>query len=185
MKATDLPISYNAVDILERNLATRANKIALLTPDREMTFGQVSHEANQIGNALKQLDVRAGETVAILALDGAEWVAAYFGILKIGGVAAGVNTLLKPHEHAFILKDCRARVLFVSKMLFPNLEQIRDQMPYVKHIIVIGGDSSSQLGAARVVPYSEFIKGQSSELETAPTHRDDWATLNYSSGSTG
>lgn len=180
MKAADLPIIYNAVDILERNLSKRADKIALVSPEREMTFGQVSLEANQVGNALKGLDVRPGETVAILAHDVPEWVTVYFGIIKIGAIAGGVNTLLTPREHAFILNDCRARVLIVSKTLLPSIDQVLDQLPYLKHIIVIGGE-----GGKNAIAYSDLIKGSSTELDPAKTHRDDWATLNYSSGSTG
>ena len=35
MRADDLPLNYNAVDILERNLAAWADKVALYTPDRD------------------------------------------------------------------------------------------------------------------------------------------------------
>ena len=35
MRAADLPRYYNAVDILERNLAERADKIALYSLDRK------------------------------------------------------------------------------------------------------------------------------------------------------
>src|SRR5260221_2609038 len=111
MKASDLPLQYNAVDILEHNLAQRANKTALVTADREMTFQQVSHEANQVGNALQKLGVRMGECVALLALDSAEWVTSFFGTIKIGAVHLGLNTLLKAHEFDYILRDSRARVL--------------------------------------------------------------------------
>ena len=52
MRAADLPLYYNAVDILERNLPARANKVALYSNERELTFGQVAQEANQVGNAV-------------------------------------------------------------------------------------------------------------------------------------
>lgn len=42
MRAADLPLMYNAVDILERNLPDRADKTALLSDNRSLTFGQVS-----------------------------------------------------------------------------------------------------------------------------------------------
>jgi benzoate-CoA ligase family protein len=180
MSASDLPLYYNAVDILERNLSARANKPALLTPDRALTFQQVSDEVNQVGNALKKLDVRMGETVAIISVDCAEWVTMYFGAIKIGAIAGGVNNLLKPHEHAYILRDSRARVLVIHKAHLAALDSIRDQMESVKHVIVIGGE-----GGKGELPYSELIRGESTTLDPAPTHRDDFATLNYSSGTTG
>ena len=62
MRAADLPLYYNAVDILERNLEARAEKVALYSAERQMTFREVAEEANQVGNALKWLGVRFGES---------------------------------------------------------------------------------------------------------------------------
>jgi benzoate-CoA ligase family protein len=181
MKAADLPLYYNAVDILERNLATRADKVALLSDTRkEMTFREISNEANQVGNALKKLGARFGDYVAILALDCPEWVATFFGTLKIGAVAVGINTLLKPHEYAYILRDARARILVISEALLPAFDAIRVEQPFVEHVIVIGNAKHAGDRA-----YRDWIAQESTALETAPTHRDDFCSLNYSSGTTG
>src|SRR5262245_44196274 len=126
MRAADLPLYYNAVDILERNLPARANKVALLSQEREMTFQEVAQEANQVGNALKKLGVRMGDFVGILSLDVPEWVTAFFGIFKVGGIAIGMNTLLKPNEYDYILRDSRARVLIVHEALLNGIEEIRE-----------------------------------------------------------
>ena len=109
MKATDLPLFYNAVDILERNLPHRADKVALYSRERNMTFQAISDEVNQVGNALKKLGVRMGDYVGILALDCPDWVAAFFGAVKIGAIAVGMNTLLTSAEYEYILRDSRAR----------------------------------------------------------------------------
>ena len=89
MNSTDLPVYYNVVDILEHNLAARADKVALYSVERTMTFREVQDEVNQVGNALKSLGIRFGETVAILAPDSAEWVTTFFGVMKIGAIALG------------------------------------------------------------------------------------------------
>lgn len=180
MRAADLPLYYNAVEILEHNLAERANKTALYSLEREMTFQEVANEVNQVGNALKKLGVRIGDYVGILALDVPEWATCFFGTVKIGGIAIGMNTLLKPHEYAYMLRDSRARVLIVHQALLPSIEEIRDEATFLEHVIVIGqpereGDTA----------YTDWISGESTALEAAETHRDDFCSLNYSSGTTG
>ncbi len=187
MRASDLPLSYNAVHILEHNLKERAQKIALYSNERNLTFQQCSDEVNRVGNALQKLGVHFGESVAILNLDNAEWAISYFACLKIGAVAVGMNTLLKPHEHAYILNDSRARVLIVHASLLPAIDAVREQLLFLKHVVVVGGDSSTLLRSARndTVHYEDWIANESTELETAPTHRDDFCSLNYSSGTTG
>ena len=92
MRASDLPLHYNAVDILERNLPGRADKIALFSTERTCTFGEVAGEANRVGNALRGLGIGMGDVVGILAPDSAEWVTSFFGITKIGAIALGSAT---------------------------------------------------------------------------------------------
>jgi benzoate-CoA ligase family protein len=122
-----------------------------------------------------------GESVAILNLDNAEWALGYFAILKIGAVAVGMNTLLKPHEQAYILNDARPRVLIVHASLLPVIDTMRGEIPSVEHVIVVGGEGTRE-GDIR---YADWIANESTALDPAPTHRDDFCALNYSSGTTG
>lgn len=178
MKASDLPLYYNAIDILERNLPERAEKNALFSAERQMTFGEVAREANQVGNALQKLDVRVGDCVALLAPDAAEWVTAFFGIIKIGAVALGINTLLKPYEFDYILRDSRARVLIVHESLLAGIDEIRAKQSYLEHVIVIGA-------AGKDTSFAGWIRDEPDQLAAAQTHREDFCMLNYSSGTTG
>ena len=181
MRAADLPLDYNAIQILEHNLAPRSEKVALYSRERTMTFRQVAAEVNQVGNALRRLDVRPGESVGILCLDTPEWVTSFFGSIKIGAVAVSLNTLLKPHEHAFVLRDARVRTLVVHESLLAAIEPVRDELECLRQVIVVG-----PCGARREDrSYGDWIAGESTSLEAARTHRDDICTLNYSSGTTG
>lgn len=180
MKASDLPLYYNAVDILERNLPERANKTALYSDERNLTFQEVANEVNQVGNALKKLGVRIGDYVGILLLDGPAWVTSFFGTVKIGAIAIGMNTLLKGYEYDYILRDSRARVLIVHEKLLPVLDEIRGQQQFLEHVVVIG-----QAQHKDDLSYQDWISGAPTHLAAAPTHRDDFCSLNYSSGTTG
>jgi len=180
MRAADLPLHYNACDILDHNLPARAGQVALLSAERTLTFAEAAAAANQVGHALRRLQVRPGETVALLALDSAEWVVSYFGILKIGAVALSLNTLLKPHDHAYVLADARVRVLIVHQALLAAVEPIRDTLPGLEHVIVIGGG-----GRSGDLVFADWVAGEPTALEPARTHREDFCCLNYSSGTTG
>ncbi len=180
MCAADLPLSYNAVDILEHNLEARADKVALFSPDRELTFREVSQGANRVGNALTHLGIGFGDVVGILTLDSAEWVTSFFGTLKVGAISLGMNTLLTPREFAHILRDSRVRVLIVHEMLLQGIEQVRDEAPTLEHVIVIG-----QPKRASDPSFENWIRGEPAALDTTETHREDLAMLNYSSGTTG
>lgn len=183
MRATDLPLYYNAAAILENNLSERAQKPGLFSLERNLTFAQVNRESNQVANALQQLDVHFGETVAIFCLDQPEWVISFFGALKIGGIAAGLNTLMTSSELDYILRDCRARVLIMHWSLWGTFAPIVAAQPHLEHVVVVGGNGQAHL--ENTISYDRWIEEQAFEFETVQTHREDLATLNYSSGTTG
>jgi benzoate-CoA ligase family protein len=115
-----------------------------------------------------------------MCLDQPEWVTSFFGIVKAGGVAVSINTMATPSDCAYILRDCRARVLIVQASLLPTIEGIRDALPFLDHVVVVGQPArGSDLG------YAGLIGDQPTDLAAAPTHRDDPCMLNYSSGTTG
>ncbi len=180
MKAADLPTDYNMSEILERNLKHRADKTALLSEHGSLTFREVSDQVNQVGNALTRLGVRFGECVAILCPDRPEWVTTFFATAKIGGVALGMNTLLATEEYDYILKDARVRVLVVDDSLLALVEPILSNHTILTKVIVIGDNEG-----ANYTTFTDWMDGEDTKLEPEQTHRDDFCSLHYSSGTTG
>jgi benzoate-CoA ligase family protein len=177
-RSASLPLRYNAVEILEHNLASRPDRVALVTPQGSATFREMSEEVNRLGNALLDLGVRPGERVGVLCPDSREWAAAFFACLKIGAVAIGMNTLLKPEEHAHMLRDASARVLIVHT-LFAAATLDALGAGSVPLTVVVGEPVA---GTHR---YADLVAASSPHLDAADTHRDDSGSLNYSSGTTG
>ena len=180
MKAADLPLYYNMCEILEHNLETRANKIALYSNDGSLTFGEVSRQVNQIGNALLRSGAQFGDCVAILCPDRPEWVSSFFAVAKIGGIALAMNTLLKPEEYDYILGDSRARVLMVHESLLDVIAPTFKNNKSLEHIIVIGDERGTNYPT-----FDDWIVGEADTLDAERTHRDDFCSLHYSSGTTG
>ena len=133
-----------------------------------------------MGHALKKWDVRVGDCVGILAPDCAEWVTTFFGIAKIGATALGMNTLLKPDEYDYILQDSRVRVIVVHESLLAAIEPIRDRHHTLKQVVVIGQPERSTDQS-----FAAWISREPTTLDAEPTHRDDFCSLHYSSGTTG
>ena len=183
MQSTDLPLYYNAIDILERNLSARRDKIALYSLAQCLTFQQVADQVNQVGNALQRSGVRLGDLVGILAPDSAEWVTTVFAPLKVGGIAVCMNTFLQSDEYDYILRDCRMRILIVHESLVAKIAPIRDQHPTLAQVIVIG--QAPSISECIQPCFQQWIANEPTTLPAVATHRDDFCTLHYSSGTTG
>jgi len=180
MKAADLPLHYNMCEILEHNLAHRADKTAIVSDRAEMSFRAVSDQVNQVGHALLRAGVGFGGCVGILCPDRVEWVTTFFAAGKIGGIALGMNTMLKTEEYDYILGDARVAVLVVHESLLDVIAPVLGNHATLKQVVVIGDDV-----AEGQTTFDEWIAGEPTELAPARTHRDDFCSLHYSSGTTG
>jgi benzoate-CoA ligase family protein len=177
-----LPDEFNAATyFIDRHMDEgRREKIAIECGDTRVTFGQLYTRVNQFGNALKRLAVRIEERVLLLLLDTPDFAVSFFGAIKIGAVPVPVNTLLKPDDYKYLLNNSRARVAIVSESLLPLIQSIRrDELRYLETVVVVGEASPG------TVSVDHLLKNSSSDLEPAPTRKDDAAFWLYSSGSTG
>ena len=173
----------NVSAILENNLvAGRANKIALYDGNETWTYGVLVERANRMGNALKQLDVRANERILLLLPDSAAFSICFFGATKVGAVPVPVNTMLTSSDYEYLLKDSDARVLVVHHTLYYLIEPIRANCKALKHVLLIGAKGRPIDGT---LGWEDCLEGESAELETVDRASHDMAFWLYSSGSTG
>src|SRR2546423_1036426 len=105
--------------------------------------------------------------------------AVFWGARRAGLAPLPVNTLLPTADYEYLLRDSRARVLVVSSALLPKLEPAIRGQPFLQSVVVSGGAAPGH------VALDELLAQARSDLDPAPTTRDDVAFWLYSSGSTG
>src|SRR4030081_1918195 len=172
---------YNAVTwLLDRNVDEgRGEKLAFTDTVSELTYGELQKQSCRVANMLRRLGVRREERVAMIMLDTVDFPAVFLGAIRAGIVPVPLNTLLTSDQYAYVLADCRARVLFISEALLPVVKEMLGRMPDLDHVIVAGKDGH---GYNKL---SDEIAGESESFVTAATHADEPAFWLYSSGSTG
>jgi len=186
MSVADLPERLNAaaalVDVHIRE--GRSAKPAILCAERTITYADLHEGVNRLGNALKELDVRMEERVAILLPDSPEFAFAFFGAMKIGAVAVPLNTLLTPRDYEYLLNDCRARVLIIHSTLLDHTAPVRGNLRYLEHVIVsVGTGHAAPLHGH--LSLQGLMQNASASLDAVNTSKDDAAFWLYSSGTTG
>lgn len=144
-----------------------------------LTYRQVQELVNRTGNALRSLGVDLEDRVMMIMLDTPAFIATFFGAIKIGAIPVPVNTMLTPKEYEYMLNDSRAKVLVVNEELAKFLDEVRPNLKYLKHVIVLGEPKGDQLS------YDELVKSASPELEPVELSKDDFCFWLYSSGTTG
>jgi acyl-coenzyme A synthetase/AMP-(fatty) acid ligase len=181
-EALGVPEMFNAAThFVDRHVAEgRGSHVAIEYGEARITYGEVREHVNRCGHALRAAGVRPEDRVLLLLLDGPEFVYSFFGAIKIGAVPVPLNTLWKPADYQYVIRDSRAAVLIVSAELLAGIERIpAADRRALRHIIVVGG------AAVNHVAFDAFESHGSAELDGEPTSRDAPAFWLYSSGSTG
>lgn len=173
--------SYNAVSwLLDRNVDEgRGTKLAFTDTVSELTYRGLQQQSCRVANLLRRLGVRREERVAMIMLDTVDFPAVFLGAIRAGIVPVPLNTLLTSDQYAYVLADCRARVLFVSEALLPVVKDMVGRMPDLEHVVVSGKESHGH------TKLSDELADESDSFATVATHPDEPAFWLYSSGSTG
>jgi len=177
-----IPEQFNAASyFVDRHVAEgRGNNVAIECGERRVSYRELQEQVNRVANSLRALGVRIEERVAILLPDSPEFLYVFFAAIKLGAVAVPLNTYLQSPDCEYLLKDSRARVLFVHWTLLPLVTAIpKDRLTYMEKLVVVGGDRNE------CVSFEYLIECCSPKFEPAPTSKDDAAFWLYSSGSTG
>jgi long-chain acyl-CoA synthetase len=161
----------NLGDLVDRSRdLDREAVIDLVDPGhpRHYTHRQIDRLANGVARALIDCGTARGSHVAIVSFNRAEYVIAYFGIMRAGCIAVPVNIKLPRDTIDYVMDDAAIALAFVDAA---NRPLVRDGIP------VIDFDDTGPNGFAAVIEPGDF-----DSVEAAP---DEVGQMLYTSGSTG
>jgi 4-hydroxybenzoate-CoA ligase len=167
---------------VDRNAAgDNADHSAFIEADTgiAISYRDLGVETGRMAGLFQRFDIRPEERVALLSLDEIAFPVIFWGSLQAGVIPVCLNTLLSTDVYSTILKDCRARALFVSAALYPTIEPLLPDHPYIRDVFVIGGETP----AGRFNFADELAASEPGG--TMHVSGDDFAFWLYSSGSTG
>jgi benzoate-CoA ligase family protein len=173
---TDDPAHLNIADFFldARVREGRGDRTALLTDAGRLSYREVQALANRYANVLSSAGVAPEQRVIIALPDGPAYVAALFGVLKIGAVVVMVNPELKPDAIEYFFAYSRAAVALIAAERADAFRAAAGRAAHAPALLVVGGsDWQSRLDAAPET------------CRTFPTHRDDAAIWLFSGGTTG
>src|SRR6202034_2627622 len=140
--------------VMLRESARRAPaKTAVILGEARLSYAQLDELSDKLAANLTAAGVAIGDRVGLQLPNIPEFVIAYFGILKAGGVVVPMNVLLKAGEIEFQLRDSGAVTLITHGGVLADAAGAADAAG-VAPLYVVG---QAAPGRAAGVPFERLL----------------------------
>src|SRR5439155_9927301 len=119
------------------------DKPALVMGERTVTFREVDQLSDQLAVALAKRGVQPGDRVTIFMPNCIEFVIAFYGTIKVGGVVNPINAQSKEREVRFQVGDAGATAVLYHAVLAPVVDAVRSELKAVRAFAVAGDAAPS------------------------------------------
>jgi O-succinylbenzoate-CoA ligase len=164
------------------SLSPRLEGLVEVELGRRFTFAELNARANQTANTLLALGVRPGDRVALLLMNGAEFIESFFAVAKIGAIVVPLNWRLVADELAFILKDSGATVLVYGGEFRAPVAELEPRGTAVRAWLHVGGDDTRDAFARS---YAALQSDAPADEPAIGADGADDLYIMYTSGTTG
>ncbi|MBN1220357.1 MAG: long-chain fatty acid--CoA ligase [Anaerolineae bacterium] len=171
----------------------------------KMTYPQLDMLVDRFAAGLQQLGLQKGDRVAIYMPNCPQYVIAYYGTLRAGGIVVPSNPLNVAREVEQQVNNAEATYAVVLSLLYPNVRQVRANTS-LKHVIVTNikeyfpgllktlftvakekkdGHRVDISGDSNTTWFQEFLSSAPAKPQPVEITPDDTAVLMYTGGTTG
>jgi acetyl-CoA synthetase len=165
-----------------------ANKLALDWEDyqgtqKRFTFDDLRILSNTIAHFLSELGMLPGERVCLFMDRVPELYIGFLGVLKTGAVAQPLFSVFGDESLFVRLQNANTSAIITQKKHLPKVRKIREQLPNLRHIIVV--DAGESVLQPREVSFQMDQARRIEEVKVYPTTAESPSVLHYTSGTTG
>lgn len=161
---------------------------AASTPDKpfirmmagEWSYRQIDDASDRFAAAMSARGIAKGMNVSLMLPNCIEFVVCWFGLAKLGSVAAPVNTAFRGLALRMAIDLVESHLLIVHASLLDALLEVREGLAGVNDVIVVGADRPA-IGAS----YDEVLNSAGTAYPEPALHFSDLCLLLYTSGTTG
>ena len=170
-----------------------------------ISYREMNEQSNAMAAALVEMGVKKGDRVGIFMPNLPQFVAAFFGILKAGGVVVAVNPTYPVEEVLTPVNDAGIEVMFTLTRFYNTLKEVRkksglkkiivsnlkEALPPVTRVLYTllreqkGGDRLHELESSDVWMQDLLKKHAGAPKPNIDIQPDDTALFQYSGGTTG
>jgi cyclohexanecarboxylate-CoA ligase len=178
-------------DYLDESLALRPTSDFLVayrsdeTEPVSLSFSELASRVALVAANLERLGVKRGDVVSFQIPNCWQFVAVHLACVRIGAISNPLMPIFREREVDFMVRSCRSSVLIVPKVFrkYDHAElaaRIQQNVPTLRHVIVIDGDDDHSFDATLLRP-----QGQGKDENRIGLSPNDIMKIMFTSGTTG
>ena len=172
-------------DVLERNLESKRDNVAIFFEDRAITYGELAEQVNRFSHVLKSRGIGRGDTVMLRMSDCPEGIICGLAIHKIGAVLMPTVALYKEKIVTHLANTGLVKMMIVGKELFADVDKGRGDYKTVETIMIVGEDPGPEFRDKGCLIYSEEMARAEENKEVVFVGKDELAIKVFTGGTTG
>jgi len=137
---------------------------------------------------VERFGVKKGDRVALVMRNFPEWAVTFWAATAIGAVIVPLNAWWTGEELEYGLEDCGAKLAVIDEERAARLVDEVPKLTGLEHVLVARGTGAAPIGSpledviGKAVEYDSLAELALPDADIAP---DDYATIFYTSGTTG
>ncbi len=158
--------------LLHTPLMQARNQEIVYADKRRYTYAVFGERLARLANALAELGVGAGDTVAVMDWDSHRYLEQFFAVPMIGAVLHTINVRLSPGQILYTINHAQDDVIFVHADFMPIIDEIRDRFERDIRIVPLAD-------------YEALLAAAGAEYDFPDFDENTLATTFYTTGTTG
>ncbi|OMC27797.1 acyl-CoA synthetase [Mycobacterium sp. GA-1841] len=177
-------MALNIADLAEHAIDAVPDRVALISGDEQLTYGQLEEKANRLAHYLIDQGVKKDDKVGLYCRNRIEIVIGMLGIVKAGAILVNVNFRYVEGELKYLFDNSDMVAVIHERRYADRVANVLPETPNVKTVLVVEDGSDDDYQRYGGVAFSDALAQGSPERDFGPRSEDDIYLL-YTGGTTG
>jgi len=170
--------ALNVRDFLDEAVREAGDEIFLVHGPNTVTYREFNRQVDAAASAWHRLGVRRGDRVSFMLENRPEFLQAWLGLAKIGGILVAINTRWLAGEVAYLLQLTEPRFALIGRQFGDTFQDALSAAPSLEQVLTLAADS-------RFTDFGALMKTSDGSAPSAELKADDLISFISTSGTTG
>lgn len=171
-------MSLNLFESLQKSAEKFPNHNAITFKNKNVTYSVLLSQVECVASKLIHDGIKKGDRVALILGNCPEFVTAYYGILRAGGVVVPVNPNFTKDEISFILSNSQAKAVIANSTIDTIIEILKVELKQIEMLYYVESNKAE-------LSWGQLLDKNSDDNEYPLIIEEDLAVILYTSGTTG